>query len=509
MKSCFLFFIFFFGSFLLVCVECSSQQTVILDSTVIKIHTVISDLDVPWEMIWGPDNKIWFTEQKGTISRMDPVSGQRKILVHVPDVYKKKSYGLLGMAMHPDFANSPYVYIDYTYLRDSTILSKLVRYTYAKDSLINPIILFSEIPGNTYHNGCRVVIAPDGKIMMSTGDAGNMPNAQDIHSLSGKILRINMDGSIPSDNPIPGSPVWSWGHRNPEGLVYGPNGILFSSEHGDASDDEVNIIQKGNNYGWPNVEGYCDRPDEKTFCIEHKITEPLKAWTPTIAPAGIDYYQSGAIPEWKNSILLTTLKGSAFHVLKLNSKGTAIVSDQKYLENVFGRLRDLCISPAGDIYISTSNRDWNPGEGFPKKHDDLIICLHHEKIVHGKVNTSQKNGVVSAITKLPLNSGQMIYTTYCASCHKKDGSGLQSVFPPLNNSSFVTGEKDRLISTLLNGLSGPTEVKGAKYNQQMPSFKFLNDKDIASVLTYIRSHFDNHVGSVETKQVSAVRAVKK
>jgi mono/diheme cytochrome c family protein len=327
--------------------------------------------------------------------------------------------------------------------------------------------------------------------------------------LSGKILRLNMDGTIPEDNPIAGSPVWSWGHRNPEGLVYGPNGILYSSEHGDASDDEINIIQKGSNYGWPNVEGYCDRPEEKTFCNEHSIIEPLKGWTPTIAPAGIDCYQSKSIPEWKNSILLTTLKGSALHVLKLNSKGTAIISDQKYFENVFGRLRDLCISPSGDIYISTSNRDWNPGEGFPKMHDDRIIRLHREKTIHDKVNDPQKNNTVSQPGKQPVNSGLLIYTTYCASCHKIEGGGLKSVFPPLNNSSFVTGDKERLISTLINGLSGVTEVKGEKYNQQMPSFKFLSDKDLAAVLSYIRSHFDNHADAIDAKQVSTVRARKK
>jgi len=508
MKRCILFQLFFISMFTGIFVQHIDAQNILLDSTVISSRTIISKLDVPWELIWGADNKIWFTEQRGTISRLDPVTGQRKILLQVNDVYKKKSYGLLGMAMHPDFVHTPYLYIDYTYLVDTLIFSKLVRYTYENDSLIHPMVLLSGIPGNTYHNGCRVVITPDRKIMMSTGDAGVMKNAQDVHSLSGKILRLNLDGSVPADNPIPGSPVWSWGHRNPEGLVFGPNGVLYSSEHGDASDDEINIIKKANNYGWPDVEGYCDRPEEKSFCKENHITEPLKAWTPTIAPAGIDYYQSTSIPEWGNAILLTTLKGSALHVLKLNHTGTAILSDQKYLANVFGRLRDLCISPAGDIYISTSNRDWNPGEGFPKADDDKIICLHAVKINHGKPAAAKRNDQPIAESKQPSDPGLQIYTTYCASCHKKNGTGMLSVFPPLNNSSFVNGEKDRLIHILLHGLSNPTEVNGVKYNQQMPSFKFLADKDIASVLTYIRSHFDNHTGAIDTKQVSAVRAAK-
>lgn len=472
-----------------------------LDSSLLSVTMVATGLDVPWEIAWGPDNFIWFTEQKGTVNRLDPATGKRTVLLQIPDVYKKKSYGLLGMALHPDFADSPYVFLDYTYLQDSAILSKLVRYTYRNGLLSDPLVLLKDLRGNTYHNGCRVVITPDRKIMMSTGDAGRSPDAQDTGSLNGKILRLNMDGTIPRDNPFPGSPVWSYGHRNPEGLVFGPGGVLYSSEHGDASDDEVNIISKGCNYGWPNVEGYCDRPEEKSYCTSHTITSPIKAWTPTIAPAGIDYYRSAAIPEWSHSLLLTTLKAASLRVLRLNTAGTAIVSEKIYFDKTFGRLRDLCIAPNGDIYLSTSNRDWNPGAGFPKPEDDRIIRLHKIKTVHNNAAVTVKASAAAPVAK----GGAGLYITYCASCHRNDGKGAKGVFPPLAGSSIVSGIRSSLAALVLKGMSGAIEIKGEKYNQQMPSFRFLSDEDLASVLNYIRSHFGNHASAFTVQEMAQYR----
>src|SRR5690606_35711221 len=173
---------------------------------------------------------------------------------------------------------------------------------------------------------------------------------------------------------IPGSPVWAWGLRNPQGLAFAANGTLYSSGHGDAIADEVNNIIKGGNYGWPVVEGYVDTDAEKAFAGDSAIREPLRAWTPTIGPAALALYESDAIPEFQNSLLLTTLKGNALHVLKLNGEGNAIVADTILFQQLFGRLRSVCVSPSGDIYIGTSNRDWNPN-GFAEARDDRIIRL--------------------------------------------------------------------------------------------------------------------------------------
>ncbi|TZF81429.1 c-type cytochrome [Pedobacter sp. BS3] len=485
------------------------ELTVTLDSTVIGTQTILANLNVPWEITWGPDNWIWFTEQSGTVSKVNPVTGQKKLLLKIPEVYRIRSLGLLGMAIHPD-KKLPYIFFDYTYKERTAILSKLVRYTYTADTLINPIVLLKDIPGHTGHNGSRVVIAPDGKIMMSTGYAALTKNSQDSSSLNGKILRINIDGTIPSDNPIPGSPIWTSGHRNPQGLVYTSKGILFSSEHGDAIEDELNIIKKGGNYGWPYVEGYCDQPDEKTYCNIHPITEPIKAWTPVIAPAGIDYYKSSAIPEWQNSILLVTLKTQTFRILKLNTAGNKLVDEKIYFDHKFGRLRDVCISPSGDVYMSTSNRDWNPGEGYPKAGDDKIIRIYKIKTDKklAKAPSTKKSLPEKAENKQVATTGAVIYSNYCASCHKSDGSGIPGTFPPLKGTAQVLDDKNKLLRILLKGISGTITVKGVQYNQEMPSFKFLSDQDIAQVATYIRSHFGNKAGAVTNADVAKARSEK-
>ncbi len=498
-----------------------TQDTTIvkLDSTVLAAKTIAANLDVPWEIIWGPDNWIWMTQQRGIVSKVNPETGQSKILLHIPDVYKKKSYGLLGFAIHPNFKNYPYVYLDYTYLkpaaltdttlRDSSILSKLVRYTYKNDSLINPRTIISDIPGNTYHNGCRVIISPDMKIFLTTGDSGHPGFAQMPGHLNGKILRLNLDGSIPGDNPFKGSPVWTIGHRNAEGLAFAPNGILYSSENGDASDDEINIIVKGRNYGWPNVEGFCNLPKEKAFCSVNNITEPLIAWTPTIAPSGIEYYNSNAIPEWKNSIIIGTLKGNSLHILKLNPSGTSIVSDKIFFDHQFGRIRDVCISPNGDVYLSTSNRDWNPAPGFPKPGDDKLIKIYKKATLNKTQLELSKRASAKLLTaNVAMPKGAALYTNYCAACHKPNGAGLQKTFPPLAASTIVSGNKSKLIKLVLNGMTGPLSVNGQTYNQEMPSFKFMSDNDLASVLTYIRSNFSNHASAVRAYEIARNRVSK-
>ena len=198
------------------------------------------------------------------------------------------------------------------------------------------------------------MISPDLKLFISTGDATNQGLPQNISSVNGKILRLNLDGSIPSDNPVPGNPYWSYGHRNPQGLVYA-NNTLYSSEHGPTTDDEINIIEKGKNYGWPDVRGFCDESSEQNFCNSHIIKQPLKVWTPTAAVSGMDYYNKDLIPQWKNSLLVVTLKNARLYQLQLDNAHSAIAETNEFLTNKYGRMRDLCISPEGKVYICTSN----------------------------------------------------------------------------------------------------------------------------------------------------------
>src|SRR5688572_30507082 len=184
------------------------------------------------------------------------------------------------MALHPDFSNTAQVFVVYNYNNGGTYQEKVVRYRYTGTGLADPFIIIDYLAAANIHNGSRLLIAGD-KLFISAGDANKPPLAQSIASPNGKILRLNLDGSIPTDNPVPNNPLWSLGHRNPQGLVFA-NNKLYSSEHGPSNDDEINIIEKGRHYGWLNVQGFCNEPAERDYCNDHNIVEPIKAWTPTI-----------------------------------------------------------------------------------------------------------------------------------------------------------------------------------------------------------------------------------
>jgi glucose/arabinose dehydrogenase len=319
----------------------------------IKDSVIAQGLNFPWEILWGPDNHIWMTERGGKISRLNPATGVVTPLLTIPDVVSTGEGGLLGMVLHPDFAVTPHVFVVYDYNNGPNYQEKVVRYTYNGTALSSPTLIIDNIAASSIHNGSRLLIVND-KLFITTGDASNQSLPQNTSSRNGKILRLNLDGSVPADNPVAANPYWSIGHRNPQGLVFG-NNRLYSAEHGPSNDDEVNIIEKGRNYGWPTVHGFCDLPAEQTFCAANNVVVPLAAWTPTIATSGLDYYNSDLIPQWKNSLLLATLKDATLYQLKLNDSGDAVAIINKYFSGDYGRLRDICISPAGKVYICTSN----------------------------------------------------------------------------------------------------------------------------------------------------------
>lgn len=352
----------------LSCSDAGSSSPV---ATELATREIVTGLDTPWEILWGPDNRIWVTERKGIVSSIDPASGEKKILLSIDgDLTEQGESGLMGMALHPDFEQHPFVYLAYTYNAGNGITVKIARYDYTNSGLHNPVTLLDGIRGNVIHDGCRLIFAPDKTLFITTGDAANQALPQQVAALNGKVLRINPDGTIPADNPHPGSPVWSLGHRNPQGLTFGSNGILYSSEHGPDTDDEINIIGKGKNYGWPEVHGFCDLASEKSFCKKTEVTEPLTVWTPTLAVCGLDYYGQDALPQWKNSLLLVTLKAEKLVQLSLNDDGTVITGQKDFFVSTFGRLRDVCIAPDGRVFIATSNRD---GRNSPEERDDRII----------------------------------------------------------------------------------------------------------------------------------------
>lgn len=335
-----------------------------LDTTIIA-----KGLNVPWEVLWSPDNELWVTERAGKVLKINPETKAVKELIEI-QVTQEGESGLLGMALHPDFPSTPLVYLVYTYTQASVIKERLTRYTYQQDQLINEEILIDNIAGNNYHIGSRLIFGADGKLYMTTGDAGNTSLSQNQASLSGKLLRINPDGSVPDDNPIQGSYVWASGLRNSQGLDFSPSGVLYSSEHGPESDDEINILEVGRNYGWPDVKGMCDNPSETDFCNSNNVREPIQAYTPTLAVAGIAYYEHSAIPEWNNSLIVTSLKAGKLLILHLDEQGMSVKNTTTFYDNDLGRLRDVCVSSNGRVFITTSNRD---GRGLPNSKDDMII----------------------------------------------------------------------------------------------------------------------------------------
>jgi glucose/arabinose dehydrogenase len=323
-------------------------------AAVLKDTILTSKLSRPWEILWGPDNFIWMTERSGKISRVNPANGAVTPLLTITEVSAQGEGGLLGMVLHPNFTANPHVFVAYNYMNGGTYTEKIVRYTYNGTTLTAPQIILDNIKAAGIHNGCRLLITPDQKLFISTGDANDQSLPQNKTAINGKILRLNLDGSIPADNPTAGSAVWSIGHRNAQGLVYA-NNILYSSEHGPSSDDEINIIEKGRNYGWPTVTGFCNTSGEQSFCSANNVREPLQAWTPTIATSGLEYYDKDLIPQWKHSLLLATLKNSRLIQLKLNAARTGIDSVFEFYANKYGRMRDVCISPEGKVFVCTDN----------------------------------------------------------------------------------------------------------------------------------------------------------
>lgn len=349
----------------------------------VETRVITTGLDTPWEILWGPDDWIWMTERGGRVSRVNPANGQRVDVATIPGVVDGQQsggeFGLLGMAVNEE-AGIIRVYLVYS--SSQTQDQRVVRYNYDGTTLVDPLPLITGLGTNVNHNGSRLLIVGD-KLFVTCGDAEDPDIAQDLGSMNGKILRVNLDGSVPDDNPWADQPhptnlIWTSGHRNPQGLVYAPNGILYSSEHGPNNDDELNMIERGRNYGWPNVEGLCDQPGESQFCADFNVFEPTVAWTPTLAVAGLDYYGSRAIEGWKNSLLLVTLKERDLRRLALSADGRSIVDETTYYDGSWGRLRDLCVAPDGRVFLATSNRD---GRGNPQQDDDRIIELRSSSLL--------------------------------------------------------------------------------------------------------------------------------
>jgi glucose/arabinose dehydrogenase len=336
-----------------------------------KIDIFVSGLDTPWAIAFAPDGRIFVNERAGRIR----VIKDGKLLAEpwmTLGVNEAGEAGLLGLALDPQFAQNRYVYVAYTDRSpEGGLRNRLVRLREdpATGKGVMDKVLIDNVPANTNHDGGRVKFGPDGKLYWTMGEAQNMAAAQDLKTLSGKILRINPDGNIPSDNPIPGSPIYSYGHRNPQGLAWQPGTKrLYATEHGPSGEkgccqDEVNLIEPGKNYGWPTITGDQKKAGMVSPVIQSTTSE-------TWAPTGATFVTSGP---WQGSMLFTGLRGQTLYRLTLDP---ADPTKTKGLERLFagqyGRLRDVAEGPDGAIYILTSNGD---GRGNLPPDGDRVLRL--------------------------------------------------------------------------------------------------------------------------------------
>jgi len=337
-----------------------------------KVETVVSGLQVPWSIAWAPDGRMFFTERPGRVRVV--VNGQLRSqpLILLTDVEPSGESGLMGLTLHPQFASNHFLYLSYAYKGESQLV-RVVRYHESESGLTDRKVIIENIPAAQFHAGCKLGFGPDGKLYITTGDATERELAQKLDSLAGKTLRLNDDGTVPSDNPFVGqqnvrSEIWSLGHRNAQGMDWQPGtNLMFQTEHGPSGfdgpggGDEVNIVERGKNYGWP--------------LIHHKETRagmesPLLEYTPAVAPASGMFYRGTAFPQFRGNFFFGCLRGE--RIIRVVLDGRRVVSQEGLLQGKYGRIRDVAEGPDGAIYFSTSNQD---GRGKAARDDDRIIRL--------------------------------------------------------------------------------------------------------------------------------------
>ena len=337
-----------------------------------RVETVASGLEVPWAFAWLPNGNMLFTERPGRIRMIENGKLRPEPVFTVPDVEPSGESGLMDISLHPDFAANGFVYIAYAYSKDGRFV-RVVRYKFDGKTFSEPKTIIDNIPAAQFHAGTRCRFGPDGKLYVTTGDATQRELAQKMDSINGKTLRLNDDGTVPQDNPFVNQQgarpeIWTLGHRNAQGLAWQPgSGLMFQTEHGPSGfdgpggGDEVNIVVRGKNYGWP--------------IIHHKDTKaglesPLLEYTPACAPASAMFYNGSAFPQFKDNFFFGCLAGR--RIIRVVLDGRRVASQEDLLKNTYGRIREMEQGPDGFIYFSTSNRD---GRGSPANDDDRIMRL--------------------------------------------------------------------------------------------------------------------------------------
>jgi glucose/arabinose dehydrogenase len=338
----------------------------------LRVESVVKDLATIWAVDFAPDGRMFLTERSGRIRTVSNGVVDPEPWLSL-EVVERGESGLLGLALDPEFATNGYVYVAYTYATDGGGLqNRLVRLREdrATGRGVMDTVLLDDVRAGQVHDGGRVEVGPDNMLYWTMGDSGSQDLAQSVDSFNGKILRLNLDGSIPNDNPFPGSPVYSYGHRNPQGLAWQPGtGLLFALEHGPSGQqsccDEVNIVVAGQNYGWPQASG--DQMAEGTIPpLLQSGTSRETVW----APGGATFVSGGP---WAGSLLFVGLRGQSLYRVTLDPMNPqAVLGVEQHFQGEYGRLREVVEGPDGAIYLTTSNKD---GRGQPKAGDDQVLRL--------------------------------------------------------------------------------------------------------------------------------------
>lgn len=366
--------VFFISCFQIVGQKPQQVEDIYLpDGDNVSVSVWIDNLEIPWSLVFLPDGRALVSERPGRIRLIKNGKLISEAYMTI-DVKHIGEGGLMGLAIHPDFPQKPYIYAMYTYeTKDGKIFNRVIRIKDNGEKGIFDKVIIDSILGARFHNGGRIKFGPDKMLYITTGEIFKGELAQDLNSLNGKILRLTPDGEIPQDNPFPKSPVYSYGHRNPQGLAWHPETRdLFESEHGPSGEygrfghDEINVIIKGGNYGWPKIIGAAD---------EKGYIDPIVVWKNATPPSGITFY--------KGDLFVATLRSEALIRIKLQSSGKSykVMRIERWFafddrRGKFGRLRDAVEGPDGNLYILTSNRD---GRGNPQPGDDKIYKIIFKK----------------------------------------------------------------------------------------------------------------------------------
>lgn len=355
------------------------------------IETVASGLQVPWDMGFAADGRIFVTERVGRVRVIQDGKLLDQPALTLDSVWKQPAEnGLMGLCLHPDFAKNHFVYIAFGQVAPEKDI-RVVRYTESNNTLSDPKVILAGLPAGSNHAGCRVRFGPDGKLYITAGETFKGELAQNLTSLGGKILRLNDDGTIPTDNPFATEAdkakgtrgeIWSYGHRNPQGLTWNEAGHLIEAEHGpsgeagrtaaDLGGDEINIVEKGKNYGW-NVIHHDQTKDG--------MVSPIRQYSPAIAPTTITFYNGDKFPAWKGSYFFAALGGlrgpqAEPGIFRVEIKDGKVVKEERFLGDI-GRIRFVATGPDGYLYVTTSNKD---GRSSVKvEGDDRILKLVPKK----------------------------------------------------------------------------------------------------------------------------------